>query len=209
MFILRNRHRPGTTLVELLMFTAFFAVSSSVFIVFFISTSEQRIRQQVISTVEQSGIQLMQTLSNRVRSAERVLGPVAASSGTVLALQLSDESYNPTIMGLSGSQLFVAEANTIKALSADNISLSDFSIYNTSVADARASVLIRFTITQSTEVTVPISYQRTFESAISLFPDDIASAQCGCTVPQCNAGTYEWQYCEEDVCADATVLLPC
>lgn len=209
MFILNFKKRPGTSLVEILMFTAFFAISSGMFIMFFMSTSEQRIRQQLVSTVEQSGVQIMQTLSNRIRSAERILDPTAASSGSVLALQLSDETYNPTIIGLSGSVLYVAEANTIKALSSDMITMSDFSIRNTSVADARASVLVQFTITQTTEVTVPIEYHRTFEAAIPLFPDDIASTQCGCTSPVCSSGTYQWQYCESEICADADMFLPC
>jgi hypothetical protein len=209
MFILNFKHRRGTTLLELLMFTAFFAISSGMFIMFFMSTSEQRIRQNIITTVEQSGVQIMQTLSNRIRSAERILDPAAASSGSVLALQLSDEAYHPTMIGLSGSVLYVAEANTIKALSSDSIVLSDFRIRNTSVADARASVLVQFTITQTTEVTVPIEYHRTFEAAIPLFPDDIASTQCGCTSPMCSSGVYQWQYCESEVCADADVFLPC
>jgi len=209
MLILNFQHRRGTTLVELLMFTAFFALSSSMFIMFFMSTSEQRIRQQLVTTVEQSGVQIMQTLSNRIRSAERVLGPVSASSGSVLALQLSDDTYNPTIIGLSGSVLYVAEANGIKALSSEDISLSDFMVRNTSIANTRASVLVKFTITKTTEVTVPIEYHRTFEVAVSLFPDDIPSTQCGCTTPLCVGGVYQWQYCESEVCADADPFLPC
>lgn len=209
MFVLTFHQRRGTTLVELLMFTAFFAISSSMFIMFFISTSEQRVRQQLVSTVEQSGIQIMQTLSNRIRSAERVLDPVAASSGNVLALQLSDETYNPTIIGLSGSVLYAAEANEIKTLSAESIALSDFSIRNTSVAEARESVLVQFTITQQTDITTTLEYSRTFEAAISLFPDDVESTQCGCESPQCAVNTYQWQYCESETCADADVYLPC
>jgi len=191
------------------MFTAFFALSSSMFIMFFMSTSEQRIRQQLITTVEQSGVQIMQTLSNRIRSAERILDPVSTTSGSVLALQLSDETYNPTIIGLSGSVLYVAEANILKTISADSVTLSDFIVKNTSVADARASVLVQFTITQTTEVTVPIEYHRTFEAVVSLFPDDIESTQCECTIPSCTDGTYQWQYCESDICTDADIFLPC
>lgn len=209
MLVLKLRNRPATTLVELLLFTAFFAVSSGALITFFFSTTEQRVRQQSVSAVEQTGVQIMQTLSNRIRSAERIADPAAASSGSILALQLADETYNPTIIGLSGAVLYVGEANTIKRLSPDTVELSNFHVRNTSVDDARASVLMQFTVSQTTKVSTSMTYSRTFEAVVSLFPDDIASTQCGCTAPQCSDGQYQWQYCEEETCVDATVSVPC
>ena len=112
--------------------------------------------------------------------------------------------------GCSCEQLVdVAEANSVKALSSDNIIMSDLLIRNTSVVDTRASVLVQCILTQTTEVTVPIEYHRTFEAAIPLFPDDIASTQCGCTSPVCSSGVYQRQYCESETYADADVFLPC
>ncbi len=209
MFILKFRQRPATTLVELMLFTAFFAVSSGAMIAFFFSTSEQRVRQQAISKVEQSGVQLMQTLSNRIRSAERIIAPTNGASGSILVLQLSDESLNPTVLGLSGATLFVGEANILKQLTADEMSMTNFTVRNTSVTNTRASVLVGFTLRYTTEITTEITYSRTFEAAISLFPDDIESDQCGCDIPSCQSGQYEWQYCEEESCMDAEGSIPC
>jgi len=209
MFVLTLRSRPATTLIELLMFTAFFAISSAALISFFFSTSEQRVRQQSISSVEQSGVQLMQTLSNRIRSAERIVTPAATSSGSILTLQLFDQSFNPTVIALSGSALYVGEANTLKRISAEDITISGFSVRNTSVDATKGSLVLQFTVSQISGVSLRKTYSRLFEAAISLFPDDIVSEQCDCESPVCSDGTYQWQYCEADECHDAEVELPC
>ncbi len=201
--------RRGTTLVELLMFLAFFALSSSVLLAFFFMTTEQRIRQHTITTVELSGVQLMQTLGNRVRSAERVLAPAIGASGTILVLQLSDSALHPTILALSGTALYVAEGNTIKRLSAADVEISGLAIYNTSVTDDRMSVLLRFSVARYVPLTTPINYIRPFEALIPLFPDNQENVPCTCAVPSCVDGSYRWQYCIDAVCTDATVGLPC
>ena len=209
MFILTLRNRPATTLVELLMFTAFFAISSAALISLFFSTSEQRVRQQSISSVEQSGVQIMQTLSNRIRSAERILAPADTTSGSILALQLFEQSFNPTVIALSGAALYVGEANTMKRISAQDITISDFSVRNTSVDPTKGSVVMRFTVSQISGVSLRKTYSRLFEAAISLFPDDIVSEQCDCESPVCSDGTYQWQYCEAEVCHDSDVEFSC
>lgn len=206
---MRIPHRSGTTLVELLLFLAFFALSSGVLLAFFFMTSEQRVRQQTISTVEQSGVQIMQTISNRIRNSERVLDPPIGSSGSILALQLSDTELHPTILALSGSSLVVVEANTIRQVSSDDVTISNVRIANTSVAADRATVLVQFTVSRTVPLSTPLHYSRTFESLVELFPDDDPGAPCNCDSPICSAGNYLWQYCIDTVCTDPTVSLSC
>ena len=201
--------RPGTTLVELLLFLAFFALSSGVLITFFFMTSEQRVRQQAIATVEQTGVQLTQTLTNRIRSSERILDPALGATGSLLALQLSDADLHPTIITLSGSLLYVGEANTIKAISSDDVEISNLLITNTSSAADRASVLIQFTVMRTVPLSIPLDYSRTFETLIPLFPDNQPNPPCSCSAPSCVSGSYDWDYCVDTTCTDATVALPC
>lgn len=201
--------RPGTTLVELLLFLAFFALSSGVLISFFFMTSEQRVRQQTIATVEQTGVQLLQTLTNRIRSSERILDPARGASGSLLALQLVDEALHPTVMTLSGSLLYAAEANTLKTLSSDDVIITDFVVRNTSSADDKPSVLVRFDVSRSVPLSIPLTYTRRFEVLVQLYPDDEPNPPCSCDAPSCTSGSYDWQYCVDSVCTDATVTVPC
>lgn len=203
------RTRPATTLIELLLFMAFFALSSGVILAFFFSTSEQRMRQHSISAVEQAGVKALQSLSTRVRTAERVLVPAIGQSGGILALQIADDILNPTVVGVLTGALTVGEANTLRALTSNEVTISNLSFRNTSVTSTRASVFIQFDVTRTLPLATPITYTRSFEALIPLYPDDIESSQCGCTAPTCSNGTYFWQYCEEETCQDATVSLPC
>ncbi len=82
--------RPGTSLVELLMFMAIFALCAGVLIGILSVSGEQRVRQQAISSVEQEGAQLVQTLSRKIRNAEKILYPPVGEIGSVLALQFAN-----------------------------------------------------------------------------------------------------------------------
>lgn len=201
--------RSGSTLIELLIFLAFFAVSSSVLLQFFILTSEQRIKQQVITNVDQTGIQLMQTITMRIRDSERISDPAATESGSILTLQLADSGLHPTVIGISGSILYVAEAETITAMTAETITVRDFVAINTSAAEDRPSVLITFTVAEAIPLGAQVEYARTFEALVPLFPDDRESVPCSCPVPQCTANLYTWQYCIDTTCTDSPVSLPC
>lgn len=203
------RHRQGTTLVELLVFVAFFAVCSGVVLSLFFATSEQRVRQQTIATVEREGMQLAQTIVGRIRASERVLDPARGTSGAMLALQISDEMINPTIIMLYTGSLVVAQYNKINMLSSERLDISDFVVQNTSVTDDINSVLLRFTASKDFPLTQTGSFSRDFEMAVSLYPDDVLETHCGCTAPACNGGSYEWQICNVDTCESPGVTLPC
>ncbi|MDP6561794.1 MAG: hypothetical protein QF793_02615 [Candidatus Peribacteraceae bacterium] len=200
---------PGTTLIELLLFLAFFGLSSGVLLAFFFMTSEQRVRQQAIATVEQTGVQLTQTLTNRIRNSERILSPALGTSGSILALQLADDTLHPTIVALSGTLLYVGEANVLKTLSSSNVEISDLIIHNTSSAEDKASILIQFDVSRKIPLSIPLHYARRFEALVPLFPDDQPEPPCSCASPSCSAGSYTWQYCVDTVCTPATVNLPC
>ncbi len=207
-FTFQNR-RQGTTLVELLLFLAFFALSSGVILAFFFSTTEQRIRQQTVMTVDQSGIQLLQTLSQRIRNAERVLYPALGASGTVLALQMPIEEDSPSIFALSGGTIVLVSHDSPLILGAERVVISNFVARNTSATSERQSVLISFTLSRSIPLTTPLVYRRPFEMLVTLFPDDATNSHCSCTAPACMSGQFEWQICDADVCSNATTPLEC
>lgn len=201
--------RPGTTLVELLLFLAFFALSSGAVLAFFFSTSEQRIRQQTVMTVDQSGIQLLQTLSERVRNAERIIAPAIGASGSILTLQMPAEEDSPSIFSVQSGSVLLVSHDTPIYLGSERVFVSDFVVRNTSSSADRQSVLINFTITRSVTLTTPLTYSRPFEILVTLFPDDAVNAHCSCTSPICTNGHYHWQVCDADVCSAATTDIRC
>ena len=203
------QRRPGTTLVELLLFLAFFALSSGVILAFFFSTSEQRIRQQTVLIVDQSGVQVLQSMALRIRNAERIVDPPMGSTGSILTLQMAGEEDNPSILAVQSGAVVLIEHDSLQTLGSDRIVISNFEVRNTSSAADRQSVLLSFTASRSVPLSTPLFYDRPFEVLITLFPDDEANPHCSCSAPACVNGNYEWQVCDQEVCSDAVTILEC
>ncbi|MBM3231521.1 hypothetical protein FJZ28_04335 [Candidatus Peregrinibacteria bacterium] len=202
--------RPATTLIELLLFLGFFAGSSGVLVAFFFATTGQRLQQQNISSVEQSGLQILQSLAMRIRTAERVLDPVMGQTGAILALQVADQTMHPTVVGLESGALIVGQAETRQVVSSSQVLVEDFVVTNTSVTPSRASVRIRFTVSKPIPTSLTLRYTREFETVISLYPDDVESGNpCSCSSPSCNGGRYRYEYCPSETCVQSPVTLPC
>ena len=206
-----KQFRSGTSLVELVIFTAFFALASGSVLVLLFGTGEQRKRQEGIALVDQTGVQLLQTIGRRVRAAERLLDPAVANSGSVLALQMATQADDPTIFVVQSGALMAAEYDEILPLSnSGDLVISNFVVRNTSPAYDRPSVHISFTLTKSLGIPSQPTYARDFESLVTLYPDDQEQGNaCSCTAPSCVGGIYQWQYCVIDTCTDSPDLLPC
>lgn len=206
------KNRPGLSLVELLLFLGFFALTSGVVLSLLFSSHEQRVRQESVSLVDQTGVQLLQILTRRIRRAERILAPQQGQSGAVLALQMASDSENPTIILIQSGSLTVAEADAVRPLT-DSGALTTvaFAAFNTSSGPGRSSVFISFTLTKIIGLPGEPLYERKFEALVTLFPDDDENGDCGCLAPACS-GTgsyYHWSYCDEGSCLPAPFTLPC
>lgn len=203
--------RPGTTLIELLIFLAVVvAVGTALFPLLFAST-EDRLLQQTASLVEQNGTQLLQTIANHVRHSERIVDPALGGTGSVLTLQTGSGSTNPTIIGLSSGALILVQHTTRQTLSSSQVAVIDFEVRNTSTSASRQSVWVSFRISRTIRLQAPRHYTRMFEGVFTLFPDDVIEGDsCHCAVPGCDgAGKYVWEVCENSVCLNAETALEC
>lgn len=204
--------RPGTTLVELLLFLAFFSVVSGTIVSILFATNDQRARQQTIASVERTGLQSLQGLMWRIEHAERILDPPAGSTGSLLALQMADTAESPLIIGAeSGSLVFVLH-ETKRTLTPSGVTVSRFIARNLSPADDHPLALLSFDLEENYPLPSAVipSYSRHFEMAVQLLPaDDPAGGGCGCAVPACQSQVYRWQVCTGESCAPASLTLPC
>lgn len=203
------RNRSGVTIIELTLFVAIFAICSGVVLNLFYSTTEHRVRQQVIMSVEQGGLQLLQTITHRVRTAERIIDPPAGSTGSFLALQVSDEDVYPTVFTANSGGLIVVQKDTLQFLNRDLVTVTDFFVENTSIADSKSSVTVWFTINNVIPLPVPTVYERKFQATVTVFPDHEYTEHCSCQAPACIDGYYEWEVCNNSVCSNSEVSFPC
>jgi len=210
MIHIRYKHRSATSLVELLLFLGFFAVCSGIVISIIAFSNEHRVRQQVLTAVEQEGMQLTQVLTRRIRAAERILLPARSASGTALVLQMADETQNPTIIALQTGSIRVAEKNIVRTLSSEHLLIEEFEVRNTSASDNRQSLHLLFTAARIIPLPQQGMYRRTFTTLVTLFPDDeLAGDDCGCASPTCTDGSLGWEVCEDEICIPAETTLPC
>lgn len=205
------RNRPGTTLIELIIYVAVISLVVAVALPMLFSATENRLLQQTISIVEQNGTQVLQNASLRIRHAERILDPPMGETGSVLALQTSSGATNPTIIGVSSGSLVIIEHATRELISSPQVAIQDFIVHNTSTSDSRQSVSISFRSSRTIRLQMPHSYVQSFEETFTLLPNDLPIGdECGCAVPSCEgANVYGWDVCEEGLCLHASDVMSC
>ncbi len=210
MNIAHSRH-AGTSLVELILFLAFFAIAGSVVISILFSTNEQRIYQRTILNVERTGVQLLQVITRHVQHAERVLDPPAGFTGSILALSVAVESNNPTMIATQSGYLLIILHDTTEEVP-HTFPLEHFSVRNTSPSAGHPSILVSFDV--SIAIPLPSAgsriYTRHFERFVPLLPDDyVTGDDCGCDPPACVAGLYRWEVCDGELCTPSTATVHC
>jgi type II secretory pathway pseudopilin PulG len=203
--------RPGTTLIELIIFLAVLSLMIGTVLPILFSSTENRLLQQTISIVEQNGTQVMQNVALRVRQAERILSPALGETGSILALQTGSGNTNPMIIGIHSGSLIIVEKATRQVISSSQVALYNFVVRNTSTSPSRQSVSISFKVSRTIRLQMPHSYGRVFEGGFNLLPDDVTVGDsCGCSEPVCLAGgNYQWEVCEDGSCLVASTALQC
>ncbi len=193
-----RRLRPGTTLVELLIFIAILGAVGLVVVPLLFTTMENRLLQQTVAIVEQNGNQMLQTLTLRLGSAERVIVPTFNSGASVVAVYTGSGLLDPTISGVSSGTLIMVRRQTKQDLSSTQVSVDKFRVRNTSKTGTGQSLLVSFAVARSIRLQLPRIYSQRFETLIHIHPDDELTANpCGCWItPHClGDNKYTWQIC--------------
>lgn len=203
--------RPGTTLVELLIFLVVLSIVIAMALPMLFAATESRLLQQTIAVVEQNGTQVLQNATLHIRQAERILSPAIGQTGSVLALQTASGTLHPTIIGVSSGNIVLIEGTEIELISSPQVAIQNFVVRNTSTSATRQSVSITFRASRTIRLQAPHSYARMFSALVTLLPDDITEGNpCGCTVPACEGNDiYGWQVCRNGFCVNASTTLDC
>lgn len=214
---LHRRLRPGFSLLELMLFLAIFAAIAGTLVSVFVTTQDARIRQQGIAALEQRGGQVLEVLTRRIRRAETILTPVAGQSGSILALQMTQNDEHPTILAQSsGSNILVVQKDTVAPLLSDRLGLSNLRFSNINNTSVRLSFDLFITLQLPT---APVTYRRHFDTAVALFPHDFNyEGGCNpdpnvltpaCPAPTCVSHVYRWYTCTNEVCTQSNNTLSC
>jgi len=207
-----HTRRPGTTLIELMIFLGILSLVAGLTLPILFASTENKLLQQTIAIVEQNGTQVIQNATYAVRHAQRILSPAAGQSGSYLALQTSDSTTNPTIIGVQSGSVVIIKHALKETVSTSQVGVTNFKVRNTSQSSDHPSILITFTLSRTIRLQQPHSYTQSFETVLTLPPaDNPAGNECGCDGVACmSANVVSWQVCGTDTtCAEVTSDLQC
>lgn len=195
------RHRPGVTLVELMLFVSLMAVASGAILGFLFLTADARVRQSARADVQQVAVQLQQMLTHEFRAAEAVLLPARTATGTALALQVNAQDGSPLIFTvISGSLLAIRGSNT-SVLTPSDITAANMLVTNLSATDDAPSLRFRLELQKRVPL-LQVEYAReTVELFVTPLPThNPVGDDCGCTAPVCVSGNMQWETCLSGGC---------
>ncbi len=206
---LSQQNRPGTTLVELLIFLAIMALVVSVALPMLFTAAENRLLQQTVSLVEQNGTQSIQNMGLKIRNAEKILYPAAGQTAAYLVLQTGSGSTNPTIIGTVSGSVVIIQHNIKETVSNEQVGIDNFRVRNTSTSTANQSVAVSFIVSRTIRLQSPRSYTQSFDAVFGLLPDHRHAGVCNCPSAACSSSTVEWYVCDTSVCEYASTSLDC
>lgn len=205
-----HRSRPGTTLIELLLFLAIMAIVASLTLPMLYTAAENRMLQQTVSIVEQNGAQTIQNIGLKVRNAEKILHPAAGQTANYLVLQTGSGTTNPTIVGVLTGAIIIIQHTIKETVTTEQVGVSEFRVRNTSTSATSQSVAISFHVSRTIRLQQPHSYGQYFDAAIGLLDDDRPTGACNCPPTSCVNGTaIQWYVCDTGICEESTTALVC
>ncbi len=205
--MMMHRTRNGSTLIEVMLFLSIVAIMSTAIVGTFISIQDARIRQQYMSEVGQRGAQLLGTITKNIRASEVILSPQTGAPSSTLALQMSQNSVNPTIfIRTSSGNIILIQKTSTAALLGQRVTVTGLQFINV----ANASVAVSFDMSVMLPTIPPRTYSEHFEGTATLTPKKASNGGCAtCSLPVCSGGLEQWQYCDNGTCTASTVRVGC
>lgn len=137
--------RGGFTVLELVIFSAIFAIASVSFIGVLIAISRIQVRQSAAGEVNQQSLFLLQTLQRYIEQASLVEMPANTPLST-LKLRMPGTQFDPTYVYLEGEKVYLREtdAGTPQPLTSDRVRVTNLTFIKRTNPGGRDSVSLTF-----------------------------------------------------------------
>ena len=160
------RFRAGFTLIELIIFTAIFAVGMGAFLAVFTNVSGVAVRQGSTAEVQSQSQFLLQTVQHYVERSSMVSTTVNATT-TTLMLRMSSTTEDPVIINMNGTavQLKIG-SGAAQNITSNKVEVSDLSFTRRSNPGGKNSVAVSFTVSYATGNTTQ-RYTQSLRTAVA------------------------------------------
>ncbi|PIT94607.1 hypothetical protein COT98_02595 [Candidatus Falkowbacteria bacterium CG10_big_fil_rev_8_21_14_0_10_39_9] len=164
------RFKSAFTMIELALYIALAAVvllgSSGMMAL----VTDARIKNMVVSEVEQQGDSVLQVITQSIRNATVVNSPLAGASSSALSIDTSVPANNPTIFDITGGVLSVKEgAGVAVPLTNSRVVVSSLNFQNLAQTGANDNLRVSFSVIYNSSSTRQVyQYSRNFYGSGSL-----------------------------------------
>lgn len=179
--------RSAFTIVELLIFSAIFAVASVAFLTILVSVTRVQVRQTAVAEVNQQSQFLLQTLQRYVEQSSLIELAADAATST-LKLRMASSTIDPTTIYASGTTMYVRETDSgaPQALTSDKVKVSSIAFTKRENAGGRDSVSIVFTMEFNAA-----NIQHAFSQALNFAVARVSAATFDSNIIPTSANTYK------------------
>jgi Tfp pilus assembly protein PilW len=174
---LRNENRPfdasaekGFTLIELLLYVGIASVLFLTISLFLFTLLQSRVKNQTIAEVNQQGIQVLQAITQRVRSADSIKDLYPGGTDVRLSVYTSDPATSPTRFDVEQGVLRITEGSgPAIALTNSRVTVSNLLFSNLTPNGAPGSISIAFTLSYTNQdERNEFSFSKVFHAGASL-----------------------------------------
>lgn len=163
--ILKNK--KAFTLIETLIYIALIALVVTTFVNFGLAISQRGSKGYVIAEVNSNGLQAMEIISNKIKTADSVVAPTKGNSGTSLRLDMPS-TPDDIIFQVSGGALQLTQgANPIVNLTSTRVTVSNFTAVNNARNTADDNITISFTVAYKNPSSVEFTASQNFTTTVS------------------------------------------
>lgn len=147
MLNLQKTKQAGFTLIELLLYIGLMGIILVISSQFIDISLKSKVKNQVISEVEQQGDQIAYLISQNIKASSGINSPATGTSSTTLSLASSDSARNPTVFKLASTSLVVSFAGGANIeLNNPRVQASDLIFYNLSNASSTGNIEANFSL---------------------------------------------------------------
>lgn len=188
--------RRGFTVIELLIFSAIFAVVAITFVAILVSITRVQLRQVSVAEVSQQSQFVLQTLERYIEQSSLIEMATDAPTST-LTLRMPSSAKDPTYIYLSSNAVYLKETDsgTPEALTSSRVRVSTLTFTKRANASGHDSVAISLVVEYNTE-----SIQQRFTQALSTAIARVSAATFDSDIRASSTNTYkigaatqEWQ----------------
>jgi len=160
----------GFTLIELIIYIGLVSIMLLGIASFAKIILQNRARNQVITEVEQQGVQIAQILTYTIRNAKNIIQPTPSNTNNNLILDVFDASKDPTTFSLDGNIINIKEgAGSQINLNNSRVEVQDLTFQNLSRSDTPGIIKFSFALNYNNQSgRSEYNYSKTFYGSISL-----------------------------------------